>query len=76
MIIGRELILQLGLSANFKDQILEWGGNTVMMKEPSGILGQTDLTSRDMSKVVINSTEPVSTREATERMVKNIDSTY
>ena len=46
------------------------------MKEPRNFLGQYDLTKREMRKVVMHTAEPASTREATERMVKNIDSTY
>ena len=46
------------------------------MKEPSSILGQVDLTSRKMREVVIYTVEKFSTREATERMVNIIFSTY
>ena len=41
-----------------------------MMKEPSSMIGQIDLTSREMREVVIQTEEPVSTRGDTERMVK------
>ena len=46
------------------------------MKEPGGLLGQTDLTSSKICKVVMQTAEPVSTREATERLVKILDSIY
>ena len=39
MIIGCDLMIQLDLMANFKCQVLQWGGYTVLMKEPSGLLG-------------------------------------
>ena len=39
IIIGHELIMQLGLTADFKRQILQWEGATVPMKEPSYLLG-------------------------------------
>ena len=39
MIIGRDLMVQLGLTADFKRQVLQWDGTTVPMKEPSGLLG-------------------------------------
>ena len=32
MIIGRDLMVQLGLSANFKNEVLQWDGITVPMK--------------------------------------------
>ena len=46
------------------------------MKEPIGMIGQTDLNSHDMREVVMNTAKPVSTREATERLVKILYSTY
>ena len=46
------------------------------MKEPTGLLSQTYLTSSEMCKVVMQAAEPVSTREATDSMVNIIDSTY
>ena len=76
MIIGHDLMVQLGLSDGFKRQVLEWDDATVTMKEPSGLIGQTYLTSCDMREVVMHKEEPVSTREASESMVKNLDSTY
>ena len=66
MIIGRDLMVQLGMTANFKRQVLQWGVDNVHTKEPSGLLGQSDLTKRE---VVIHTAEPASTLEATEKMV-------
>ena len=76
MIIGRDLMVQLGLTANFKRQFLKWDGATVHMKYPSNLIGQSNLTKREMCKVVMQTAEPASTREATERMVKIFDSIY
>ena len=39
MIIGRDLMVQLGLTSNFKRQILQWYGATVNMKETINFLG-------------------------------------
>ena len=69
-------MVHIGLLANFKHQVLHWDVATIPMKEPSVMLGQTDLTSRKMRKVVIQTKEPVSTREATDRMVKILDINY
>ena len=76
MIIGRDLMVQLGLSDDFKCQVLQWDDDIVLMKEVSSLLRQTDLTSHEMREVVMQTAEPVSTREGTERMVKILDSTY
>ena len=35
MIIGRDLMVHLGRTADFKRQVLHWDGATVNMKEPS-----------------------------------------
>ena len=40
------------------------------MKEPRVLIGQTDITSREMPKVLFQTSEPVSTREDTERLIK------
>ena len=63
MIIGRDLMVQLGLPAYFKHQFLQWDGAAVTMK---GMSRQSDITSRNMHKVVMHTSEPVSTRQATD----------
>ena len=62
MIIGRDLMVQLGILAEFKHKILQWDGAKVPMKEPSCMLGKTDITSHEMCEVVIQTKEPVSTK--------------
>ena len=69
-------MVQLGLLVDQKRQVLQWDVLTVLMKEPSGILVQTDLTSRDVHEVVMQTVEPFSTMEANERLVKILDSVY
>ena len=46
------------------------------MKEPIGMIGKSDLTSHEMSKVAMQTAEPASTRASTERLVRILDSTY
>ena len=76
MIIGRGLMVQLCLTADFKRQVLQWDGTTVHMKDSSNLLVQSDLTNREMREVVMQTAEPASTWEATEQMVKILNSTY
>ena len=76
MIIGRDLMVQLGLTDDFNRQVLQCDGATVHLKEPRNLIGRSDLTKREMRDVVMQIAEPASTREATERMVKILDSTY
>ena len=62
MIICRDLMVQLGLSADLNNQVLQWDGVTVPTKEPSGLLGQTYITSYNISEVTMQTEEPVYTR--------------
>ena len=65
MIIGSDLMVQLGLTTDFKHQVLQWDGETVPMKEPSGLLGKSDLNKHEMREVVMKTVEPASTIEGT-----------
>ena len=65
MIISHDLIVQIVLTDDFKRQVLQWGSDTLHMKEPRGLLWQSGLTKRDMCEVVMQTAEPASTREAT-----------
>ena len=38
MIIGRELMVQIGLMEDFKRQVLQWDGSSVPTKEPSDLI--------------------------------------
>ena len=76
IIIGRDLMVQIGLKSDFKNHVLQWDGATVHMKEPSVMLGQSYLTKRNMREVDLQTSETASTMEAIELIVKIIDSTY
>ena len=76
MIIGYDLMVQLGLSINFRLKVLQWGGVTEPMKEPRGLLGKSDLTCREMHNVVMHIAKQAFTREATERKEKILDINY
>ena len=53
IIIGNDLMVQLGPSSNFKCQLLQWYGVDMPMEESRGLLGKTDLNSRDMCEMVM-----------------------
>ena len=46
------------------------------MKEPSSLLGKSNLNKREMRKVSMQTAEPAFTREANEKIVKTLDSIY
>ena len=41
-VIGHDLMVQLGLMADFKRHVLQGCGATVPMEEPSGLMGKSD----------------------------------
>ena len=61
MIIGRYLMVQLGLSADLKRYVLQWYCVTVPIKEPRGLIWKTDPTSREICEMLMQTAEPVST---------------
>ena len=62
--------------ADFKRKVLQLDGVTVHMKDPRRFIGKSDLTKRKIREVVMQTVEPVFTQEATEQMVKILNSTY
>ena len=46
------------------------------MKDSRNLLGKSDLTKREIREVLMQTAEPASTQEATERMAKILDITY
>ena len=47
-------MVQIDLLADFKCQVLQWYGDTVPMKESSGLLGQKNLIGCEISEVAMN----------------------
>ena len=76
MIIGRDLMVKIGLTANFRHQFLQWDGATLHRKEPSSFLGKSNITKREMREVFIQTAELASVQESTEQMVKIVYITY
>ena len=56
MIIFRELMVQLCLLAEFKNQSLQWYGKTVPTKEPLILLEKIHITSHYMREMVMQIT--------------------
>ena len=62
MIIGHDLMVNLGLTANFKCEFLQWDGTNIHMKDSRNLLGQSDLNKREMREMVMQTAEPASKR--------------
>ena len=65
MIISRDLVVKLVLTADVKCQVLQWYGTKVLMKEPRGLIGKPYLSKCNMREVVMQNSEPYSTKQAT-----------
>ena len=63
-------MVHIGLTADFKRQVLQWDGANVHRKERRNLLGQSYLTNHEMRDVVMQTEEPAYTPEDTELMVK------
>ena len=46
-------MVQIGLTADFKNQVLQWDGDTAHMKKASSLLRKSDLNKRNMREVVM-----------------------
>ena len=53
MVIGSDIMVHIGLLDYSKHQVLQWDAAIVTMKPPGDLIGQTDLTSREMCEMVI-----------------------
>ena len=69
-------MVHIGLTADFGRQLFQWDGATENMKEPRNLIGQFDLTKREMPELVMQTAEPDSTQESIQLMIKILDSTY
>ena len=58
MIIGHDLMVQLGPKADFGCKILEWDEPVIPMREPGNFLGKPNLTKRDTQEMVMQTLEP------------------
>ena len=53
----RGIMVQLGIIAHFKRNVLEWDITELIMKEPGYVTGKTYITKNEMWEVVINTSE-------------------
>ena len=77
MIIGRDLLSQLHIDVRFSDgTITKWEDQLVPMKSFSNIWKDKHPTRKELQATILRSVEPKATKEATERVVKILDSKY
>ena len=54
-------MIKIGLLDESKLEVLQWDNNTVPMKQAISLIVQKDITSREMSEVIMQTSEPFST---------------
>ena len=64
-IFGRNILSELGLIMDFDDKIMSWNGNVVPMRS----LENESPSKKELRALLIESREPESTREATNRVL-------
>ena len=72
MIIGRDLMTELGINIDFKNRKILWDGLELEMRD----FKSKNPSSREVKAILKQAAETKETKEATSRLVKILDSTY
>ena len=76
MIIGRDLLEKLSIDLRFTDRTIKWDDVIIPMKDCDFRWNQEVLSNKELRASIAQIAEPISTREATQRVVKILDSKY
>ena len=81
MIIGRDLLVELGLVINFKNQTIDWDGVVIQFprqvtKDRELRVTSSDVTSTNYKAVHTEVLEPTSTNKITSRVTRILDAVY
>ena len=72
MIIGRDLMTELGLILNFNEKKIIWDGIELEMRD----FNSKKPSRKEIKRVMQQAVEPTVTKNATSRMIKILDSNY
>ena len=75
MVIGRDLLDNLGVNLDFRKSVIDWEGIEIPMKDFQK-LKDLDMSRDEVNAIIKGSAEPLITQAATERMVRILDSKY
>ena len=75
LIIGRDLMLELGLDISFENKTIMWEGTTIPMRD-FNMLRKWNLFKYEMRIIIQEMNEPIVAQEATDQMIKILDSNY
>ena len=70
MIIGRDLLGLLGMGIDCKNNLIDWVGTKIPMRDYERLRKLT-LSSKELKVKIHNTTEPIVTQRATERLHEN-----
>lgn len=76
MIIGRDLLNELNIDVRFSDKTIKWEDQLIPMKSFANVWQNKHPSRKELKATILRSAEPKATREATERVVKILDSKY
>ena len=75
MVIGRDLMLELGMDISFAKKTVTWEGIEIPMRDFNK-LRKWNISKMEMNAIIQESAEPIVTQEATKRIIKILDSKY
>ena len=73
MIIGRDLLKQLGMVLDFQKEIIEWDVITIPMQDYAWL---HNFSGNEINKMIQSTKEPIVMQKATNRIVNILDSNY
>jgi hypothetical protein len=76
MIIGRDLMVKLGLITDYKRKVLIWDEVSVPMRSLYHTDSKPTFSRAEIKQIMTQTAEPIATKEATERIVRILDSKY
>ena len=75
IILGRDLLLDLKMEISFNKKTVSWEGIDIPMRDFNKLRRYT-LNKKEFKAIIQGSSEPLVTQEATDRMIKILDSNY
>ena len=73
MIIGHDLLKQLGMVLDFQKETIKWDLATIPMQD---YVWLHKFSGKEINKIIQSTKEPIVTQKATIRIVKILDSNY
>jgi hypothetical protein len=76
MVIGQDLLVKLGLITDYKRKVLIWDEVSVPMRSVYHTDSKPTFSLAEIKQIMTQTAEPITTQEATERIVRILNSKY